>query len=160
MNLSDLRQRHIGLIHNTLITIGNVLKPVSQAQSVTMRDAKDGLKGWSILEIVCHLRDFDVIFAQRANKILTMPQTLLPAYDHEALVIEHAYHTQILAQVYSDLVRSRLAFIEFFRGLNDDEWERCGIHPERGNFSLTDSLVQVGTHDCVHIEQITRILAQ
>lgn len=36
--------------------------------------------------------------------------------------------------------------------------ERAGIHPKRGHFTMTDAVIQVGHHDCMHLEQITRIL--
>ena len=156
----DIRRRQIGLMQTTVNTLGNILSRVSQQQAITLRDRQDGPKGWSILEVVCHLRDFDLFFVQRARMMVEQVNPQLPAYDHEALAIERAYNREKLADAYWSLAQSREKFVVFFMRLNEEDWERSGIHPERGPFSMLDALIQVGHHDCVHIEQITRILSQ
>ena len=158
MDLSPIRQRHIALMQTTLAILGNVLAPVSQAVATTLRDGHDGPKGWTVIEVVCHLRDFDGFFQQRAQMILAEEYPKLPAYDHEALAVERAYIDQDLHAVYAALTVSRQQYVEFFKGLSAEQWERAGVHPERGHFSLTDAVMQVGSHDCIHLEQITRIL--
>jgi len=54
---------------------------------------------------------------------------------------------------------SRARFIAFFQSLSGEQWARAGIHPEKGDFTMTDALMQVSSHDLVHLEQIARILA-
>lgn len=158
--LVDIRRRHVKLMQNTVTILGHILGGVRQTQAETLRDEQDGPKGWSILEIVCHLRDFDEFFAHRARMIVEQDHPILPAYDHEMLAIERDYNHQKLADAYWSLAQSREKFVVFFKQLTDEQWERTGIHPERGEFSVIDAAIQVGHHDCVHIEQITRILAQ
>jgi hypothetical protein len=58
------------------------------------------------------------------------------------------------------LVESRARFVALFEDLTAEQWNRAGIHPERGHFTLLDALIQVGTHDVTHLEQITRIIAE
>ncbi len=157
-DFTRIRQRHISLMEQTLQTLSHVLRPVSQSTATTLRDAHDGPKGWTVLEVLCHLRDYDGIFRHRAELMVREEYPHLPGYDHEALVRERNYNGQELRQVWAELAQSRQATVAFFRSLTDDQWPRAGVHPERGHFTLTDAVVQVGTHDCVHIEQITRIL--
>lgn len=158
MDLSPLRQRHIRLMKTTLDILGNVLAPVSQTVATTLRDGHDGPKGWTVVEVVCHLRDFDGFFQHRAQLMLSQHYPTLPAYDHEALAVERNYIDQDVHQVYTILVESRRQFIEFFEDLTPNQWEVAGVHPERGHFTMTDAVMQVGLHDCTHIEQLTRIL--
>lgn len=138
-------------------TLGHVLKLVSPQQAADLRDGPDG---WSIVEVVCHLRDFDEFFYQRALLMLGEDYPTLPAYDHVALAVERAYQSQNIQQAYATLVESRQRFIAFFKGLDEAQWERAGIHPESGHFTMTDAAMQVCSHDTNHIEQITRILTQ
>ncbi len=158
MDLALIRQRHIAFMQTSLEIIGNVLAPVSQVVATTLRDDRDGPKGWTVVEVVCHLRDFDGFFQQHAQMILDQENPQLPAYDHEALAVERQYINQDVHQVYEELVASRRRFVEFFKSLAGPQWERAGIHSERDHFTLTDAVMQVGLHDAIHIEQITRIL--
>ena len=157
--MTKVRTRHINLMDKTCATIGNILQTISQEQAMTWRDPKDGDKGWTVLEVLGHLADYDGFFYLRAAMILEQVYPQLPAYDHEALAIEHAYNEQDMTVVYARLVESRQRFIEFFQNLSDEQWNRAGVHPEKGHFTLTDAVMQVGSHDITHLEQITRIMA-
>jgi hypothetical protein len=92
--------------------------------------------------------------------MLAQEGTLLPAPDHEAMVIEKRYNEQDLAQVLVELQASRRQSVAFFEGLTAVQWNRFGHHPERGHFTVTDQLMLYGTHDVLHLEQMTRILLQ
>jgi uncharacterized damage-inducible protein DinB len=154
---SDIRRRHIWLMRTSAKTISHILQNVSRESLTTLRD---GENGWTVLEVLAHLRDFDMIFRHRAQMILTQDNPQLPAYDHEGMAIASAYNQQNLAEVLAQYLASREETVNFFRSLNPEDWERSGIHPERGRFSLTDAAIQVGMHDNEHLEQITRILTQ
>ncbi len=154
--MTQIRKRHIRLMKITCETIGHIIKSVDQEQATTLSDGPDG---WTTLEVMAHLRDFDGYFRNRAVMMLEQDHPELPAYDHEALAIERNYNDQSLTQVFTEFVQSRGKTVEFFERLTPDQWERAGNHPERESFSMTDAVMQVGLHDANHIEQITRILA-
>lgn len=152
-----ITRRHIGLMKKTLKTLGNVIDGLSLADARSWRDTGDG---WTVTEVMCHLRDFDEFFMGRAELMLTQDHPTLPAYDHEALAIERKYNEQDLFEVYADLVEHRAKFVGLFEGLTDGQWQLDGKHPERESFDMLDALMQVGLHDSTHIEQITRIIAE
>lgn len=149
------RERQIGAMRLTCEILGHILRHVSAEQARALRDGPDG---WSILEIVCHLRDFDEIFHSRARMMLEQDHPQLPAYDHEAMALERDYQGQSLEEAYGALIASRADFARFFASLTPEQWARGGVHPERDSFSMTDALMQVSAHDLDHLEQITRIL--
>lgn len=155
--LEKVRQRHLTLMEQSCALLGHILSGVSPETATTLRDEPDG---WTVLEVVCHLRDYDRIFQDRVVMMLEQDHPALPHFDHEALAVERHYNNQNLSQVYSDLRQSRAAFIELFARLNEAQWQRSGVHPERGHFTMLDAAVQVGTHEVNHLEQITRILSQ
>lgn len=155
-SLKSVRQRQIATMRLTCDTLGHVIGPLSAEQA---RELRDGPQGWSIVEIVCHLRDFDEIFYQRALMMLNEEQPKLPAYDHEAMAIERGYQEQDFNEAYLTLRRSRRRFCDFFASLSPQQWQSGGHHPERDSFDMTDAAMQVGLHDLDHLEQITRVLA-
>jgi hypothetical protein len=154
---ADVQKRHIRQMRLTCDTLGHVLAGVPQETAATLRD---GPVGWTTLEVVCHLRDFDVFFLRRAQMMLHGDYPLLPAYDHERIAIESRYNAQDLQQAYAELRSSREPFARFFEGLSEGQWALAGVHPEAGHWTMLDSLMQVSGHDITHLEQITRILAQ
>lgn len=151
----QVRERQIGAMRLTCTVLGHILAGVSDEQARKIRDGSDG---WSVMEIVCHLRDFDEIFHSRARMMLEGDHPQLPAYDHEAMAIEGAYQSESLKQAYETLRTSRSSFAAFFESLTAAQWARGGVHPERDSFSMTDALMQVSAHDLDHLEQITRVL--
>ena len=70
----------------------------------------------------------------------------LPAYDHEALAVKGHYNAGDLATAFAALVDSRRAIINTFKALTPEQWERTGIHPERGVFTMTDAALQTVEH--------------
>ena len=156
-NLGQVRARQIAAMRLSCEILGHILKNISEEQAHALRD---GPEGWSIVEIVCHLRDFDEIFHNRAKMMLENDHPRLPAFDHEAIAIDRAYQQDEVAYAYYELKSSRERFITFFKTLTAGQWERDGLHPERESFTMTDAVMQVGLHDLDHLEQITRVLAQ
>lgn len=156
-SMEAVRKRSIWQMETTCDILGHILKNISEDQA---HDLQDGPEGWSIIEVVCHLRDFDIIFYNRVKMMLEQDHPQLPAFDHEAMAIEKNYQGEELAYAFYDLKESRERFAELFKSLTAEQWGRDGVHPERDSFTMTDALMQVGLHDITHIEQITRILEE
>ena len=154
------RQRVLQFMQQSHDTLAHVLSTVDQETATTRRDARDGDQGWTVLEVLCHLRDFDHFFRARATVISEGDYPHLPGQDHRKLAIEGNYNGQKLAAVLDEFTHSRRQTISFFEQLDEDLWQRAGVHPERGHFTMLDAALQVGMHDNIHLEQITRILYQ
>lgn len=157
MTAQFIQQRYLTLMQNTVATLGHILKGLTPQEITTLRD---GPNGWTTLEVVCHLRDYDEVFYQRAILTLEQDNPILPAYDQDALAVDRAYNQQDLAQVYAELTASRQRLVALFSELTAEQWERVGLHPHYGPFTLATAALHVGWHDAVHLEQITRILTQ
>jgi uncharacterized damage-inducible protein DinB len=163
MNIIDItHERCLVWMLKSVHTLANLVKTLTQEQAKSWTDevSADGSPGWSILQVLCHVRDFDEIFYQRAQMIRSVDRPALPAYDHLALAEDRNYQGQDLVQVMDSLVASRYRFHEFFQSLSAEEWGRAGVHPEAGEFSLSRAALQVVGHDIDHTEQITKIIAR
>ena len=121
---------------------------------------RDGGSGWTVLEALCHLRDLEQIFWERARLTVEQDFPSLPIADPDQLARERNYNSQEVWTVFDDWVANRQASLRYFQAINDGDWERVGNHPRRGRMTLVDQVIFIAWHDMNHFEQITRILDQ
>lgn len=134
-----------------------LLKDVSQEQATA---ARDGADGWNVVEIMCHLRDFDEIFFARGKRLASVMNPSLAPYDHQQLAIDNDYANQQLAEALSAFMDNRAEFIAWLKERERHEWLNVGKHPKMGKMTLLDQALQVYQHDLDHTEQIIRILKE
>lgn len=147
--------RFIRSLKKSPIILDAILRDVSQAQAEQLRDSPEG---WNIVEVVCHLRDFEEFFFHRARLMLEQTNPELPAYDHEAIAIERAYAHQNLATALRQFKETRQQHVEWLKALQEADWQRPGRHPENGDITIIEQAMQVALHTVDHIEQIVHIL--
>ncbi len=153
---TDLYRRLNAIIRLNAASYAQLLAGITQEAASTYRDGGDG---WTALEVVGHLHDFDKIFLMRAKRVLTEDNPLLAPQDHEQLVADAAYNTWDKGALAETFIASRRELRHFFRDLDATDWTRAGTHPERDTpFTLGDALLQVVGHDADHLEQVTRLL--
>jgi hypothetical protein len=122
----------------------------------TARTRRDGPDGWSILFIVCHLRDYERVVAARIEAMLTADDPALPSMDNDASVRDGDYAAQALGAVREELRVRRIALIDRLVGLDAAQWHRPGHHPQQGAATVLDVAINAGLHDVDHLEQIAR----
>lgn len=159
-NLADvllrLRNRHITLMQRTMKTIGHLVRSTSVEDMTTWRDGGEG--GWTALEVLCHLRDFNAIFHERARLVIEEENPKFIPRQHLQMVIDGKYNEQDPIAVLEDMMAERARLVAFYEARTPEELQRTGVHAEYGLLTLYDLMQQVGHHDADHTEQITRIL--
>ena len=114
---------------------------------------------WSVIEIVQHLADSDVVVAWRSRLILAEDRPAIQGYDQDAWARRLDYRHASLDVAMGQLRGVRTANLRLWRGLTPAQLARVGIHSERGAESLDLLLRLMGGHDLVHRRQIERVLA-
>ena len=114
---------------------------------------------WSILEVVQHMADVEIVLGLRYRKVLAEPGHPLPAIDQDAWVKELAYNTRNLGEALDDFAALRKINLRLLRGLMVEQWQRYGMHEQRGRETLEHMVRLYAAHDCYHLYQIDRIKA-
>jgi uncharacterized damage-inducible protein DinB len=149
-------QKAIRSLEKTPLILNTILKDVAQKDA---ERATDGPNGWSVLFILCHLRDFEAIFLERVQlTVETDVPNLLLVMNNEELALVHDYATQHISTVLADLVLLREQTLGYVRTLNESQLQRVGIHPLMGASTTLDFIVNIPLHDIDHTEQIIRAL--
>jgi len=112
---------------------------------------------WSIKEVCGHLRDDSEVWRRRLYMMITQTDPVLPSYDQEALVREHAYQDADIAAVLGDFKRFRLDMVENLSTLARDGWERTGHHPDWGRLTIRQGMEMMVRHTEGHLEQVREL---
>ncbi len=110
---------------------------------------------WSLLEIVAHLLDEEVLdFRPRLFGTLDDPFKPWPAIDPEGWVKSHGYGALDLQETLASWKVERAASVKQLASLKDAHWEQAYQHPQLGAIRAGDLLVSWAAHDALHLRQI------
>lgn len=110
---------------------------------------------WSLLEILCHLRDEEVEdFRTRTQYALEQRTEIFPSINPEGWAKEREYIKKDYNQVLQDFIKERKASLEWLGSLDNPNWNNQGTHMEYGKISAGFFLKNWLAHDYLHIRQI------
>lgn len=121
--------------------------------------AREAPGKWSVLEVVQHLADTEVVYRYRMRMSVAQPGSPIPDYDQDRWASGLRYNEAGLKSVLRELDFFRAANLAWVRGLSDEEMGRAGVHAERGLESVERIVELLAAHDLVHSRQIERIKA-
>ena len=118
---------------------------------------------WSVLQVVRHLADSEVVYGYRLRLIVaaapgTTPE--IPGYDQEAWADRlPPYHEGSVADALADYAAARRVTVRLLRSLPEADWERAGRHSERGRETVRQIATLLAAHDLGHERQVARVRA-
>ena len=109
---------------------------------------------WSTLEVICHLTDFEIVFADRIKRIIAEDKPTLFGGDPNLFAARLAYHDRIAEEelLLIETIRKHVARI--LRTLKPEEFQRCGIHSEYGPIILDAMIERITGHIPHHVRFI------
>ena len=114
---------------------------------------------WSVIEILAHLADSEVVCGWRLRAIIAAPGTPIEAYDQNAWNIAGHYATRDALQCIEQFRAMRKANLALLKSLTPEQWSHYGMHAERGKETVEQIVSLIAGHDLNHVQQIERILA-
>jgi hypothetical protein len=151
----DLDRELIDALKSTGETLKGLLSQVSVAQA---KSAKGGDENWSVVEVICHLRDAEEISLQRMQTMRDQDRPKITGYDQEALARERNYNETNLYAALNAFIVFRERRIAALSALSSEEWERSGEHNEFGRITIFAHTLHKVSHDAIHCAQIARQL--
>jgi hypothetical protein len=112
---------------------------------------------WSMLHVLAHLADSDLVWGWRLRLILAQDRPPLTGYDQDAWAGRLGYEdsdARDSVAMFSILRKTNLRLIS---RASTDDMQRVGVHVERGEESLAHHLKLYAGHDLLHLNQLDRI---
>jgi hypothetical protein len=109
---------------------------------------------WSTRQIICHLSDFELVYANRIKHVIARDRPALSAGYHDQYAETLAYDRRDLAEEREliGLIRSQMSRI--LRTLPDAAFERTGVHSVDGPLTLRQLLERITGHIPHHVRFI------
>lgn len=109
---------------------------------------------WSPLEVVCHIADFELVYADRLKRVVAEERPTLFGGDPDQFAAKLAYGQRDLEEELAVIESVRRQVSRFLRTLDATAFEREGIHSTDGPITLATLLKRIAGHIPHHVEFI------
>ncbi len=125
----------------------------AEAKSKRGRD-----EDWSVVEVICHLRDVDERMLERMRMMRDLDKPRLASYDENQWARERKYMETRLQVAFAGFERNRAEYLRELQRLTPEQWERGGTHEEYGRITIINQAIHLIAHDTLHAAQIAEQL--
>lgn len=108
----------------------------------------------STLEVVCHISDFEPIYADRMKRVIALDNPMLLGADENCFRAALAYQQRNLDEELDIVERTRSQMARILRTLPEAALNRPGVHDERGPVTLEKLLTSITDHITHHVRFI------
>jgi hypothetical protein len=112
---------------------------------------------WSLVEILQHLADSELVWGYRLRKVLAEDRPELTGYDQDLWATRLNYPASSPSQSLTTFRVLRDANMRLLAGASEADLDRVGIHNERGAESVRHMIRLYAGHDLLHRNQIARV---
>jgi hypothetical protein len=114
---------------------------------------------WSIVQVLRHLADSEIVWAYRLRMTLAQDRPPLTGYDQDAWASRFHYADADPGTSLELFAAVRRANLAMLAAISPDDWQRVGMHAERGEQTVAHMVRLCAGHDLLHINQLARIRA-
>ncbi|HLZ26458.1 MAG TPA: DinB family protein [Chloroflexota bacterium] len=131
--------------------------PRLMATAATQQLSRSPAPGeWSPRQVLNHLSDADLVTGTRVRMIVTQEQPPLVGWDQDAWTARFGGLDATPQETVDRWLVLRRANLQIYESLRPEEWDRVGIHSERGAESVRLTIQLQAGHDRVHLDQLRK----
>jgi DinB family protein len=113
---------------------------------------------WSVLEIVAHLAEDELVTSWRYRQMIEHHGVALMGFDQDQWAVLGDYGAWNAREALQMFRLLRQANLRLLKRLTPEQWESHGNHAERGRITVRELALHMAAHDVNHILQIERLL--
>lgn len=101
---------------------------------------------WSAMQVVCHLADFELVYADRIQAIIAEDGPQLPVRSEARFTVRLHYDARDLDEELELIAAVRRRMTRLLRELTPADFQRVGLHSTAGPLTLAEVLRRVAGH--------------
>lgn len=129
-----------------------------QPRSKLTRIARTGQ--WSVVQILAHLADAEIVSSWRLRSILAVDNVPLQAFDQDLWSSAFNYADADPDESLDTFDINRRATLSLLKRVDPARLEHAGLHQERGREPIAHLIRLYAGHDLNHLKQIQALLAE
>jgi uncharacterized damage-inducible protein DinB len=114
--------------------------------------ARPGPGRWSVAELVVHLLDADLVYAERMKRVLAEDRPTLMAFDENAWIDRLGAQTMPVEEAINLFAAHRQWMTRILRRCSEADFARVGVHSQDGPQSLAEIVVRISHHVDHHLK--------
>ena len=115
---------------------------------------------WSVTEILAHLAEDELATSWRYRQMLEHDGAALLGFDQDEWARLGDYRSWKPAEALEMFRLLREANLRLLARLSPEQWEKSGIHSERGRITVRELARHMAAHDVNHILQVEGLLSR
>jgi uncharacterized damage-inducible protein DinB len=113
---------------------------------------------WSILEILGHLADVEIVYAHRFRQMLADKKPVIAPMDVDDWATRLGYCEESPAELVAAYGLNRHRTLQLLRRLKPGDLEKSAYHPEyQRDVTVAEYVEKIATHGANHLAQIERL---
>ena len=142
-----------------LATTASRLRDCIVGRPRTQLEFKPGPDRWSVIEILAHLADAEIVVAWRIRSVLASNGTALQPFDQDRWAATFRYASSDPFESLDVFRATRSSTLSLLRRVDASLYDNHGVHGERGKETAAHIVRLYAGHDRNHLGQIERLLA-
>jgi len=130
-----------------------------ESQPETHLRARPAPGKWSVVEIIAHLAEDELVASWRYRQMLEHSGCALPGFDQEKWAAYGRYEEWTSREALDLFRLLRNVNLRMLHALTSEQWTNFGEHAERGRVTVRSLAVHMAGHDLNHLDQIRSLLA-
>jgi len=110
---------------------------------------------WSVMQIVCHIADFEIVYADRMKRVLVEDRPTMFGGDPDQFAARLSYLERDLEEELAVIESIRAQVTRILRAAAPEDFAREGRHSVDGPLSLATLLKRIAGHIPHHVKFVT-----
>ncbi len=115
-------------------------------------DARPVAGKWSTRQVVCHIADFEPIYADRMKRVIAERHPTFFGGDPDTFAAALAYDKRAVAEELELVAAVRSQWARFCALLSEADFQRTGNHSDDGTLTLETLLTRITKHVPHHMQ--------